>query len=117
MWACKTVMLFEGAKQEKNTFYSKACRHALRQSQTVPQDTLIWLGRCAQSNLLHAEARKLIARKSVTGAPAEDGCATTMVIKRLVLQVLSIRRKAEQYGINIKVEAQGRAWNQKLTQI
>lgn len=59
LWAVKTAMVIEGAKQEKNGFYSPEERRAFRQTLIPPLRTAVWLGRCAQSNNLHGEARKL----------------------------------------------------------
>ena len=117
LWGCKTAMVFEGAKQNKNQFYSEADRHFLRERQVPPTDTLVWIGRYSQSNLLHAEGRKLVARQPIASAPAEDGCATTFVMKKLVIQVLSIKRKPESHAANIRLEVQGGSWGRKLIQI
>ena len=116
-WACKTAMVFEGVKQAKDKFYSKEDRHMLREQQVPPRDTLIWLGRFSHSYLLHSEGRKLVPRKTIHGAPVEDGCATTFVIKRLAIQVLSIKRKPEAHGRDIKIDARGGPWNDKLIQV
>ena len=117
LWGCKTAMVFEGAKQEKNKFYSKIARQLLREKQVLPDDTLVWIGRFSQSNLLYGEDRKLVARQSVPGAPAEDGSATTFVMKRFVIQVLSIKRKPKSHATNIGLETQGGSWNRKLIQV
>jgi len=117
LWGCKTAMVFEGAKQEKNKFYPKIARQLLCQKQALPDDTMVWIGRFSQSNLLHAEGRKLVARQSTPDAPAEDGCATTFVMKRLVIQALSIKRKPESHAANIRLEVQGGSWDRKLIQV
>jgi hypothetical protein len=116
-WACKTAMVFEAVKQERNKFYPQEDRYFLRTTETPPKDTLVWLGRFSQSYLLHSEGRKLVPRIPMNSAPVEDGCATTFVMKHVVIQVLSIKRKPESHALNIRVEAQGGSWDGKLIQI
>jgi hypothetical protein len=94
-WAAKTAMVIEGVKQEKNNFYSAEQRNTFRTTLIPPEETAVWLGRCAQSNLLHGEARKLHVSNQRPTNPLEDGCATTFVTGRLVMQVLSVKRKPD----------------------
>lgn len=115
--ACKTAMVFEGVKQEKNRFYSVEQRHNLRKMLVSPPDTAIWIGRCAQSHLLHGEARKLNPRKSGRPNPLRDGCATTFVIGRLIIQLLSVKRKTGADRGNLLVQMREGRWGRKLVQI
>ena len=117
LWAIKTAMVIEGMKQDKNNFYSVEQRHSFRSTLIPPPDTAIWLGRCAQSNLLHGEARKLHARKSATPNPLDDGCATTFVVGRLVIQLLSVKRKTETGRGNLIIHMRGGPWERKLVQV
>jgi len=91
-WAVKTAMVIEGVKQAQNNFYSAAECSAFRTTLVPTMETAVWLGRCAQSNLLHGEARKLHVSNQRATNLLEDGCATTFVTGRLVMQVLSVRR-------------------------
>jgi len=116
-WAVKTAMVIEGVKQAKNNFYSAEQRSAFRATLNAPEETAVWLGRCAQSNLLHGEARKLhISNQSATD-PLEDGCATTFVIGRLVMQVLSVKRKPEVPRGSLRLRIRAGPWESKLIQI
>jgi hypothetical protein len=117
LWAVKTAMVIEGVKQAKNHFYSAAQRSVFRTTLVPPEDTTVWLGRCVQSNLLHGEARKLNVSNQRATNPLEDGCATTFVVGRLVMQVLSVKRKpdAPRGGLSLKIRAG--AWESKLVQI
>jgi hypothetical protein len=117
MWCCKTAMVIEGAKQDKNKFYSEADRKNLHLLKAVPPDTLVWVGRCAQSYLLHAEARKLHVSRQLQGTQVTDGCSTTFVMKRLILQMLSVHRAAGAGGGTLGVEIQGGDWNRSLIQV
>jgi hypothetical protein len=117
LWAVKTAMVIEGVKQAKNNFYSPEQRSVLRTTLVPPEDTAVWLGRCAQSNLLHGEARKLHVSNQRATNPLEDGCATTFVVGRLVMQALSVKRKpyAPRGGLSLKIRAG--PWESKLVQI
>jgi hypothetical protein len=115
-WCCKTAMVFESVKQDKNKFYSPTERQNLRAIHTLPTDTFVWLGRCAQSYLLHAESRKLRVKKPTKNSSVIDGCATTFVAKRLILQMLSIRRAPDSDVVNLKLEIQGGNWQRSLIQ-
>ena len=117
MWCCKTAMVVEGAKQDKNKFYREDERKNLRALKAMPSDTSVWLGRCAQSNLLHAEGRKLNVRRQVQDIQVTDGCSTTFVIKRLILQMLSVHRGPEASAGGLRVEIQGGDWHKSLVQI
>jgi hypothetical protein len=117
LWANKTAMVIEGAKQSKSNFYSVEQRHSFRSTLVPPPDTAIWLGRCAQSNMLHGEARKLHPRKSATPNPLDDGCATTFVIGRLVIQLLSVKCKPETGQCNLIIQMREGPWERKLVQV
>jgi hypothetical protein len=114
-WATKTAMVIEGAKQEKNNFYSAEQRREFRTTLIPPVETAIWVGRCAQSNLLHGEARKLHVSNPTATNPLEDSCATTFVTGRLVMQVLSVKRKPDAGSLSLKIRAG--PWESKLVQV
>jgi len=116
-WAVKTAMVIEGVKQEKNGFYSPEERSAFRATLVPPDETAIWVGRCDQSNNLHGEARKLHVSNPRATNPLEDGCATTFVTGRLVMQVLSVRRKPDAPRGNLTLTIRSGPWETKLTQI
>jgi hypothetical protein len=117
LWAVKTAMVIEGVKQAKNNFYSPEQRSAFRTTLVPPEDTAVWLGRCAQSNLLHGEARKLHVSNQRATNPLEDGCATTFVTGRLVMQVLSVKRKSDAPRGRLSLEIRAGPWESKLVQI
>lgn len=117
LWAVKTAMVIEGVKQAKNGFYTPQERSAFRQTLVPPMQTAVWLGRCAQSNNLHGEARKLHVSNPTATNPLEDGCATTFVIGRLVIQVLSVKRKPDAMHGNLRLRMRSGPWDKKLVQI
>src|ERR1700733_1104635 len=116
-WTVKTAMVIEGVKQAKNNFYSAEQRSVFRTTLAPPEDTAIWLGRCAQSNLLHGEARKLHVSDQRATNPLEDGCATTFVVGRLVMQVLSVMRKPDAPRGGLSLQMRAGPWESKLVQI
>ena len=117
LWAVKTAMVIEGVKQAKNSFYSPEQRSAFRQTLFPPFQTAVWVGRCAQSNNLHGEARKLHVSNPTATNPLEDGCATTFVTGRLVMQVLSIKRKPDAMHGSLRLVMRSGPWESKLVQI
>lgn len=117
LWAVKTAMVIEGVKQAKNGFYTRDDRSAFRQTLVPPMQTAVWIGRCAQSNNLHGEARKLHVSNPTATNPLEDGCATTFVIGRLVIQVLSVKRKPDAMHGNLRLRMRSGPWDKKLVQI
>lgn len=117
LWAVKTAMVIEGVKQAKNGFYTRDDRSAFRQTLVPPMQTAVWIGRCAQSNNLHGEARKLHVSNPTATNPLEDGCATTFVIGRLVIQVLSVKRKPYAMHGNLRLRMRSGPWDKKLVQI
>jgi hypothetical protein len=117
LWAVKTAMVIEGVKQAKNGFYTPEERSAFRQTLVPPVQTAVWLGRCAQSNNLHGEARKLHVSNPTATNPLEDGCATTFVIGRLVMQVLSVKRKPNAMHGSLRLRMRSGPWDKKLVQI
>jgi len=116
-WATKTAMVIEGVKQAKNGFYRREDRSAFRHTLVPPIQTAVWIGRCAQSNNLHGEARKLHVSNPTATNPLEDGCATTFVIGRLVIQVLSVKRKPDAMHGNLRLRMRSGPWDKSLVQI
>lgn len=116
-WAVKTAMVIEGVKQAKNGYYTTEDRSQFRQTRIPPMQTAVWVGRCAQSNNLHGEARKLHVSNPRPSNPLEDGCATTFVIGRLVLQVLSIKRRPDAMDGSLRLRMRPGPWDTKLRQI
>jgi hypothetical protein len=117
LWAIKTAMVIEGAKNDKNTFYSTEVRQLFRQMLIPPPDTAVWLGRCAQSYLLHGEARELHVKQPAGANPLLSGRATTFVMARLVVQILSLKRKPEVIDPeNLRLHIREGPWKTKLIQ-
>jgi hypothetical protein len=94
-WSVKTAMVFESTDRSRDWFYSGADRQRLSNSSVLPARTHVWVGRYAQSSILCSEARKLYENAPRNANPFAGGHAITFVIRRLVIQVLSLRLKPE----------------------
>jgi hypothetical protein len=117
LWAVKTAMVIEGVKQAKNGFYTPEERSAFRQNLVPPIQTATWIGRCVQSNNLHGEARKLHVSNPAASNAVEDGCATTFVIGRLVIQVLSVKLRPDTPRLPLQLHMRPGPWDRRLVQI
>jgi hypothetical protein len=92
-WSVKTAMVFEATDRSRDWFYSVADRQGLSAA-VLPDLTCVWIGRYAQSNILCSEARKLYENAPRYTDPFV-GHAITFVIRRLVIQVLTVRLKPQ----------------------
>jgi hypothetical protein len=114
-WSMKTAMVFE-ATSGKN-FYSQDEQQELRTSGVLPAETSVWFGRYGQSNILCGEGRHLHENTSSTANPYRDGYTTTLLMRRLVIQVLILRRKPEFQEIPAKLHIKEGPWDKNLIQI
>jgi hypothetical protein len=114
-WSMKTAMVFE-ATSGKN-FYSQDEQQELCSSGALPAETFVWFGRYVQSNILCGEGRHLHENKSSKPTPFRDGYATTLLIRRLVIQVLTLRRKLEFQEIPAKLHIKDGPWDKNLIHI
>jgi hypothetical protein len=116
-WGVKTAMVIEGVMPTTDGFYSPEQRNAFRTTLIPETDTGVWLGRCAERSNLHGEARKLHVSGTRTTNPVEDGCVTTLVAGRLVMQVLSVRRKSDAPAGSLSLKIRPGLWESQLIQI
>jgi hypothetical protein len=116
LWSTKTAMVFEQTSRAQAPFYSKADRNRLRSGE-LPPLTTIWIGRYGQSNMLYGEARKLYERTSRNDNPFCDGHATTFVIRRLVIQALTLRVKPAFENRDVTLHIKPGPWDYSLIQL
>jgi hypothetical protein len=114
-WTMKTAMVFE-TTSGKN-FYSQAEQHERRTSGALPLETTVWLGRYGQSNILCGEGRYLHENTPSNPNPFRDGYATTLLMRRLVIQVLTLRRKPEFLEADARLRMKAGPWDKNLIQI
>lgn len=117
-WSVKTAMVFEGTNRSRDWFYSDADRQRLSSSSTLPALTSVWIGRYAQSNALCSEARNLHENIPKRADPVALGHSVTFVIRRLVIQVLTMRLKPE-FGTvgEVAIDINPGPWESLLSQI
>jgi hypothetical protein len=114
-WSMKITMVFEATSGMD--FYSPDEQKKLRTSGVLPEETFVWLGRYAQSNILCGEGRHLHENTSNKPTPFRDGYATTLLMSRLVIQVLTLRRKPEFQQILAKLHINAGPWDKNLIEI
>jgi hypothetical protein len=117
LWSAKTAMVFEGTDRSRDWFYSESERLSLATSAVIPPRTTIWIGRYTQSNNLCSEARKLYENVPRTTNPFVEGHGITFVIRRLVIQVLSLRVKPEFETARVELNISPGPWPSLLRQI
>jgi hypothetical protein len=118
LWSVKTAMVFEGTNRSRDWFYSGEERQLLASSGIIPACTTAWIGRHAQSNILCGEARQLHENISRNANPLAVGHAVTFVIRRLVIQVLTLRLKPEcESAAEIRLDLSPGPWDSLLSLI
>jgi hypothetical protein len=98
-WCVKTAMVFELTNPLKVNFYTQAERELLRSRLTIPDGTLMWLGRQYQSDFTYCHGRKLWTRPN-EGRVLSEGFVTTLAAARLVLQAITVRLATERPPIS-----------------
>jgi hypothetical protein len=114
-WSMKTAMVFDSINRKQ--FYSAAERQQLRTSNVLPENTKIWLGRYGQSNLLCGEGRHLHENKLQERNPFGEGYVTTFIARRLVVQVLTVRRKPEFRSATAILHPKRGPWQVSLVEV
>ena len=114
-WSIKTAMVFEMTSGKK--FYSQDEQEELRTSGALPPHTRVWFGRYAQSNILCGEGRYLHENTSSNPNPFGGGYTATLLMRRLVIQVLTVRRKPEFQEILAKLHINAGPWHKNLIPI
>jgi hypothetical protein len=115
-WAVKTAIVFECTNPTKQWFYSVGERRGVM-AQMAPEDTLVWLGRCAHTDSSYAEGKRLLDVIPADKSPLSEGYATTFCLGRLVMQVVTLHRKPGREGIKTTVQARPGPWKESLIQV
>lgn len=111
-WCMKTTMVFECTKPDKAYFYTKAEREQLRSSLSIPDSTMVWLGRQHRSNFTYCDARKVSESRPREKRVLSEGYVTTFAAGRLVLQTITLRRDPEWLGRLLTLDANTGPWAQ-----
>jgi hypothetical protein len=111
-------MVFEATDRNRDWFYSVADRQGLSTSSVLPALTGVWIGRFAQNNVLCSEARKLYESAPRDANPCVAGHVVTFLIRRLVIQVLTVRLKPEfEAAGRVELNIKKGPWDSLLSQI
>jgi hypothetical protein len=115
-WAVKTAMVVESVKADDSFFYSDAERDAVRSGSCLPRRTTVWLGRYAKGSSVGAFGTDIWI--DMPDAPkAGNGCATTIVVGHLAVQVLSLRFHPQYGEGDIPVAPKTGPWEKLLVPI
>jgi hypothetical protein len=115
-WSVKTAIVFECTNPTKQWFYSVGERRGVM-AQRAPEDTLVWIGRCARTDSSYAEGKKLLDVIPGDKSPLSDGYATTFGLGRLVVQVVTLHRKPGREGVKATVHTRRGTWKESLVQV
>lgn len=114
-WAAKTAMVLETVDSNRAWFYAESERLLMRETQTIPQRTSVWIAKCVDHPNIYSAA------KDLRTAPGDDGVhafATTMGFGSLALQVLGIKTPAKiAANVAITYDVSDGPWDQTLVQV
>lgn len=116
-WGVKTAMVSESMKGRKapNRFYEKAECIALKESRTIPSNTLIWIGRVDEFNHLW-DAGTDFTLLEPDGSRLATASVATFVAGHFVIQILTVHPVAGHVG-QIQVPCKLGNWNDMLIPI
>ena len=123
-WSVKTAIVFEATgPRDWPSLFTAADRALVADpdATSLPPGTMVWLGRHAESNVTFAGGRRLL-QPVVIGAtrgpsPIEAGCATTLGLARLVIQVLRIKVCEDSAVMTVTLHPKPSPWGSLLTHI
>jgi hypothetical protein len=89
VWTLKTAMVLDSMnKRDRSFFYERSECEKLRLTSTIPARTNIWIGRYSMSGLGAFGTDLWIVMPD--GPRIAKGCATTIIVGHLAIQVLAI---------------------------
>jgi hypothetical protein len=96
-WATKTAMVLEAIDSNRTWFYNETERRRMRETQTIPERTSVWIAKCVDSPNIYSAAKDLWSSPNKTGVHA---FVTTMAFGFLALQVVGTDRAVLTYGVS-----------------
>jgi hypothetical protein len=117
VWSMKTAMVFECTDPTKNWFHKQADRQHVRETLALPVGTMVWVGRFERSNVSFVQGMRLFGAMPENNPVLGDGYLTTFAIGRLVVQLLTVRRKPEFQQRRLTLEVNPGPWDEALRQI
>lgn len=114
-WAVKTAMVIETVDADRPWFYSETERAFMRDTQTIPQRTSVWIAKCILHPNIYSAAKDLRTSLDDSGVRA---FVTTMAFGSLAFQVVSIKTPAEiPATTGVAYDVSDGPWNQTLAQV
>jgi len=115
-WAVKTAMVMDSITIDpgRPLFFTDAERQLMRDSQTLPVRTLVWLGRYLRIGLTVASGMCYYAPPGGARYPA---FLATFVLGSLAIQILTFRAPADYRDRTISLTPAKGAWNELLCTI
>jgi hypothetical protein len=117
VWMAKTAMVFEAVTPRPRWFYTQAERAEMMSLRAVPKNTLIWLGRNANSGSLFAFSRRMSNPIPQRNNRLAEGYVVTIGLDRLVLQLLALRSNAHHDMATLSFDVRPGPWRDSLIQI
>ena len=121
VWATKTAMMMDSIKGREagKRFYTRAECEQLRAERVIPDDTRIWLGQYIGDGTLGGFGTDFTVVAAELGMQrVARGMANTIVVGRLVLQIVTIHRHPEHLHRNISdVQPKPGDWQDLLVPI
>ena len=115
-WAMKTAIVLEGTKpQDVAKFYDVGTRKKFMNEGVLPSNASLWIGKYSGSGLF-ADGATFTGTISDTGEEG-SGSITTMVVGRLVIQVLVISHPSAALYDELLVPMRASHWEWLLHQI
>ncbi|MGD0404603.1 MAG: hypothetical protein ABSB66_15565 [Candidatus Acidiferrales bacterium] len=87
-WALKTAMVTDSTNKRREPFYERSERVKLRENYTIPDRTIVWIGRASKSSLAALGTDVWIDIPPIL--KVAKSTATTIIVGHLVIQVFSI---------------------------
>jgi len=115
LWAVKTAMVADAVRKCDRRFYERGECEQLRLSSLLPANIRVWLARYSGSALLTQGTDIWIAIPEA--AKAGNGCASTIIVGHLAIQVLAFRVRPEYRDRAITVKPKPGLWEQLLVEI
>jgi hypothetical protein len=114
-WSVKGAMMSDSMRGRKcPKFYVRNDCKNLRESLTIPPNTLIWTGRVDGKHLVNVGTD--FTYNDGEGKHLSTNIVSTIAVGNFVAQVVSVR--VDQAGVNLsQVKVKGDDWNDKLVQI
>ncbi len=115
-WSMKTAMVVESvARHGRTPCYSRQQRERLRADSLIPMRTNIWLARFSGSSIGAFGSDIWL---DLEGVPkAANGCAITLIIGHLAIQILSAHVRPEYNDSAIEVRPMDGPWDRLLARI